>query len=55
MNLNIGADADSKVDNWGHLGGFITGFLAGFAIAEFFDCKARSRNETPDRFTDEEY
>lgn len=55
MNLNVGADADSHVDNFGHLGGFITGFFAGFAIAELFDCRARSRNETPDRFTEEEY
>jgi len=38
MNLNIGPGADPKVDNYGHLGGFITGILAGIAIAEMFDC-----------------
>ena len=53
MNLNIGADADSHVDNFGHLGGGITGFLAGFAIAEWFDAAARAKDRVPDRFTDE--
>ena len=37
MNLNLGPDADTKVDNYGHLGGFITGIFAGIAITEFFD------------------
>mmetsp|Transcript_14800 Transcript_14800/g.25173 ORF Transcript_14800/g.25173 Transcript_14800/m.25173 type:complete len:227 (-) Transcript_14800:75-755(-) len=55
MNLNIGPHADSKVDNFGHLGGFITGILAGFTITDWFDLEARGKGRTPDRFTDEEY
>ena len=51
MNLNIGGNADPKVDNFGHLGGLITGIFAGFAIAEFFDWEARSEKRHPDRFT----
>lgn len=54
-NLNIGADADSHVDNFGHLGGFITGIFAGLAISEWFDARARSKGRTPDRFTEEGY
>ena len=53
MNLNIGPGADSKVDNWGHLGGGITGFFAGIAISEHLDYKARKANRNPDRFTEE--
>ena len=49
------AKSDPKVDNWGHLGGLITGIFAGFAIAEWFDAEARSKDRTPDRFTEEEY
>jgi membrane associated rhomboid family serine protease len=37
MNLNIGPNADTKVDNIGHLGGFITGIWCGLAITEFID------------------
>jgi len=37
MNLNIGPNADPKVDNIGHLGGFATGVFAGLAISEFID------------------
>jgi len=51
MNLNIGPGADPKVDNWGHLGGGITGFFAAFAISEDLDADARKKNRTPDRFT----
>jgi len=47
--------SDPKVDNWGHLGGFITGILAGFAICEWLDGNARSAERIPDRFTEEEY
>lgn len=35
LNLNQGPNQDKKVDNWGHLGGLITGILAGIAICEF--------------------
>lgn len=49
------AKSDPKVDNWGHLGGLITGIFAGFAIAEWFDAEARSKERVPDRFTEEEY
>jgi len=55
MNLNIGPKADPKVDNWGHLGGGITGIFAGIAISEDLDADARNKNRTPDRFTEEEY
>ena len=55
LNLNIGPHADPKVDNWGHLGGGITGFFAGIAITEDLDADARNKERTPDRFTDEEY
>ena len=54
-NLNIGSDSDSHVDNWGHLGGFITGIFAGLAITEWFDARARSQNRAPDRFEEEWY
>ena len=49
------AKTDPKVDNWGHLGGLITGIFAGFAIAEWYDGDARSKDRIPDRFTEEEY
>ena len=54
LNLNVGANADSKVDNWGHLGGLITGILAGLAITEQYDAEARANDRIPDRFTEEE-
>lgn len=34
MNLNIGPGSDSHIDNWGHLGGLITGIFAGLALTE---------------------
>jgi len=34
VNTNIGPMADGNVDNFGHLGGLITGFLAGLTICE---------------------
>lgn len=55
MNLNMGPNADSHVDNWGHLGGLITGIFVGFALTEKFDYDARDAGRTPDRFTDEDY
>ena len=55
LNLNIGPGADPKVDNWGHLGGGITGLLCSIAIQEDLDADARNKERTPDRFTDEEY
>ena len=55
LNLNIGPGSDKTVDNWGHLGGLITGILAGFVIAEWFDLEASSKDRNPDRFTAEEY
>ena len=55
MNLNIGPHSDSHVDNWGHLGGCITGVFVGIALTEKFDYDARDAGRTPDRFTDEEY
>ena len=55
MNLNIGPGADSKVDNFGHLGGLITGIFAGIAITEFQDHTARKNDRIPDRFTEEQY
>jgi membrane associated rhomboid family serine protease len=54
MNLNIGPGADKKIDNWGHLGGLITGILAGLAITEQYDAEARNEDRIPDRFTEEE-
>jgi len=53
LNLNVGKNSDSKVDNWGHLGGLITGILTGFAITEFQDNSAINNDRTPDRFTEE--
>lgn len=47
--------ADPKVDNWGHLGGGITGLFAGIAITEQLDYEGRRAKRTPDRFTEEEY
>lgn len=55
LNLNIGPNQDTKVDNWGHLGGLITGIFAGLAITEFQDSTARGKNRIPDRFTEREY
>ena len=40
MNLNIGPSADPKVDNWGHLGGGITGIFCSMAITENLDMDA---------------
>ena len=37
LNLNQGPNADAKVDNYGHLGGLLTGIFAGIAICEFMD------------------
>jgi rhomboid protease GluP len=37
LNLNQGPDSDPKVDNWGHLGGLITGILVGTVITENYD------------------
>lgn len=56
LNLNIGPHADSHVDNWGHLGGLITGIFAGHAITEALDAIDRGKeNPIPRRFTEEEY
>jgi len=55
MNLNIGPNSDPKVDNIGHLGGFVTGVFAGLAITEFIDQGARNRDRKPDRYTEEEW
>ena len=57
LNLNQGPNADTHVDNWGHLGGFISGILIGLAITEWFDYAARKAEpeRTPDRFADEDY
>jgi hypothetical protein len=55
MNLNVGPGADPKIDNWGHLGGGITGIFASIAITEYLDWKGRDKERVPDRFTEEEY
>ena len=55
MNLNVGPMADPHVDNWGHLGGGITGFFSGIAITEQLDYYARRAGRTPDRFSKEQY
>lgn len=55
LNLNLGPHSDSHVDNWGHLGGLITGILVGFSLTEFYDLEARNKERPPDRFTREEY
>ena len=55
MNLNIGPGADPHVDNNGHLGGLITGIMAGVAISEQYDANAREAGRHPDRFSEEEY
>lgn len=34
LNLNIGPGSDPHTDNFGHLGGLITGIFAGFSISE---------------------
>jgi len=56
LNLNVGPGKDDHVDNWGHLGGLITGIIAGFAITEALDARDRGKSDpTPRRFTQEEY
>ena len=55
MNLNIGPGSDPRTDNFGHLGGLITGIITGFSISEQYDADAREKGRTPDRFTEEEY
>lgn len=55
MNLNIGPNADGHVDNWGHLGGCITGVLCGYALTNQYDADARAAERAPDRFTEEQY
>ena len=55
VNLNVGPKRDEKVDNWGHLGGLVTGIIAGFAISEALDARDRYRDKTPQRFTEQEY
>ena len=55
VNLLAGSHSDSHIDNYAHLGGFITGFFAGLAITEFFDYQARKYGRVPDRYTAEEY
>jgi hypothetical protein len=55
VNLNVGENANVHVDNFGHLGGFITGVAASVAISEFFDYAARKRGRVPDRFKEEDY
>lgn len=57
MNLNVGliGKADAKVDNWGHLGGGITGVFVSMAITEDLDGDAANKDRIPDRFTEEEY
>ena len=56
LNIGVGLMSnDNHVDNFGHLGGFITGFFAGLAITELFDYEARYQKRVPDRFTEEEY
>lgn len=55
VNLNVGPKRDEKVDNWGHLGGLITGILCGFAIEEAKDAIDKHKGKTPQRFTEEEY
>ena len=55
VNLNVGGGGDSHVDNWGHLGGLITGIIAGFAITEALDVSDRNKDMVPRRFTKEQY
>ena len=55
LNLNIGPGSDSHIDNFGHLGGFITGILIGLSLTENYDDNARDAGRTPDRFTEREY
>lgn len=55
LNLNLGPHSDSHVDNWGHLGGLITGILVGFTLTEFYDLQARNKERVPDRYTRREY
>ena len=48
--LNIDfSDQITKADNFGHLGGGTTGFLAGLAISEQYDADARNNGRIPDR------
>lgn len=55
INMNIGPMADGNVDNFGHLGGLITGILVGMTLAEQYDREARSGDRVPDRFTPQQY
>ena len=48
--LNIDfSDQITKSDNFGHLGGGTTGFLAGLSISEQYDVDARNEGRIPDR------
>ena len=55
VNMNLGPMADGTVDNYGHYGGLLTGFLAGITLSEQYDLQARNKKRIPDRFTREEY
>jgi len=55
LNLNIGPGSDSHIDNFGHLGGLISGILIGLSLTEDYDGDARNAERTPDRFTEREY
>lgn len=55
LNLNQGAlaggeNGNNRVDNYAHLGGFITGIFAGIAICEWLDQEAKNNGRAPDRF-----
>lgn len=54
INSNLGTDS-SNADNYGHLGGLITGILSGFAICEFYDRQALLKGRVPDRYSPEQY
>ena len=55
INMNIGPMADGNVDNYGHLGGLVTGILVGLSFAEWYDFTARRKKRIPDRFTENEW
>ena len=55
INLNVGPFSDGNIDNFGHIGGLITGIITGVAISEWLDYQARRAGRVPDRFTKEEY
>ena len=55
INMNIGPMADGSVDNYGHLGGLLTGMLCSLVITEQLDRQARSKDRIPDRFTSEQW